>query len=175
MNPMLLSVLPHHPALGQLYNWGCTFVMLSLQITSACFSGWCLQRASFTHLAASSWAKCCANDCLTLPSIHVLMEIHNLWRPKCYYANIRSDWPAAVSVVSISYVLCSPFDTIMHHCPAEQIFSLSHLSLQKIIGFGGEHQLNFVSFPKCCTSSKFWVHHMLPCSMPTLFVGQWCV
>lgn len=72
--------LPHHIALGQHDNWGRLFVSRWLcKSLQRVFGVGACKRTSLSHQPASLGAKCCANYCMTPPSISVLMEIHNLW------------------------------------------------------------------------------------------------
>lgn len=109
---------PYHITVGRHNNWGQRFVLLTLRITSTCF----LRRGPavyITHPPASfnSELKCYANYCMTLLSVSVLGEIHNLWRillsaskgNKCHYpTKVRSDWAAAISVAPLKWLLQVP-------------------------------------------------------------------
>ncbi len=95
-----------------------------------CFRGRCLRSTSVHHQPASLEAKCCANYCMTLPSISVLMEIHNLWHILVsasgdLNAIIPLKWDLIGQLLSRlllwSYFFkCSQIVAIMYHRPAEQ-------------------------------------------------------
>lgn len=97
-----------------------------------CFRGRSLQRTSLSHQPASLGAKCCANYCMTPPSISVLMEIHNLWH---ILASASGDLNAIILLKwdligqLLSHLLlwshffkCPSIAPIMYHCPAEQTY-----------------------------------------------------